>query len=141
MTREDKDKLDIMYLELKKAVDDIQYGYGLNLEEFRSSSIRAKNRINELIEMNFKDRYLEESIKNNYSVSPNNIRYIECVCCGHIGNTTQFIVYGGKGNKRTQGLCKFCDELMLRGELNEESMFNYINYRDDNDSFVTKDCI
>ena len=125
--------LDELYIELKSFIDDIQYGYGLTLDEYRAVSIKAKNRLNEIIEQNFRDRYLKDAINKNYSISPNNIRYVKCVCCGNIGNTTQFTIYGGKGDKRTQGLCKFCDTKMLRGELDEKSMFNYINYRDDND--------
>lgn len=131
-------EIDKLYIELKVLLDDITFGYGLSTEEFRHKSIQAKNRLNEIIETVFKYRYLEDVFDAGLpTVSPNNIKYIKCVCCGEIKNTTAFVTYGGVNEKRSQGLCRICDNLMIRGDLNEEDIRKYNDYRNHNDNIIS----
>lgn len=128
---------------IKSITDDLIYGYGAEEDDFRKRSIRLKNLINDLIENLYQDRYVDIAVLKDYPASsPNNIRYVKCVCCGDIKPTSEFIMYGGR-KTINEGVCRECDDILEKESDSFETIqdmdSNYAEYYLGNDGILYND--
>ena len=138
-------ELDVLKVTLHCDLNNVVYGYGNTLDEHMELTDKIFDEVENLLITIYKERYLKDAIQSAlvpaYDGCGN--RYVKCIHCGRILNSTDMIAYGDKLEVNL-GICRECYADYERSDSNEEDYSDineYLNYRSPRISHVYGKCV
>ena len=134
-------EIDEKYIILKNKMNNVMYGY-YEENDYRRLCVEVINLVNDIIEDKFESTYVFDTrmdVKKPV-VSPLNRRYVSCIFCGELLDTSKMIAYGGTYNGTSNyGICKKCNEEIEKGvDVNEETYIKFHSFF--SDSNIVRKC-